>query len=233
MPWTNPTATEPSLIAEATRLAYPCLTSPAASTPGMLVSNSTRCRSSGHGIVASMSVRVRTKPWPSLSTSSGSHWVRGCADQDKHHDFWLHRNGVVRGHSPDDSVSERYPRWGFDFALELGRFGAPIGAYVVLLTDQYPSTVEQQNISCGHRASRRRARPKPRATAREMALGHLALCRRSWAVVAASRGVRVPTRRRSLPPSRWSSPSSVVTSTTAGTGQRMSARVELGECPQG
>src|SRR6476659_8514710 len=41
---------------------------------------------------------------------------------------------------------QRYPRWWFDFALELARFGTRIGAYVALLTDQYPSTVEQQNV---------------------------------------------------------------------------------------
>jgi uncharacterized protein DUF4389 len=40
----------------------------------------------------------------------------------------------------------RYPRWWFDFALELARFSARIGAYVGLLTDQYPSTVEEQSV---------------------------------------------------------------------------------------
>lgn len=41
---------------------------------------------------------------------------------------------------------QRYPRWWFDFALELARFGARVGAYFVLLTDEYPSTVEEQNV---------------------------------------------------------------------------------------
>jgi hypothetical protein len=41
---------------------------------------------------------------------------------------------------------QRYPRWWFDFARELTRFGARIGAYVALLTDDYPSTVEEQNV---------------------------------------------------------------------------------------
>ena len=40
----------------------------------------------------------------------------------------------------------RYPRWWFDFALELARFGARVGAYFVLLTDEYPSTVEEQKV---------------------------------------------------------------------------------------
>ena len=41
---------------------------------------------------------------------------------------------------------QRYPRWWFDFALGLTRFGARLSAYVALLTDQYPSTVEEQNV---------------------------------------------------------------------------------------
>jgi hypothetical protein len=39
-----------------------------------------------------------------------------------------------------------YPRWWFDFARELTRFGARIGAYVALLTDRYPSTVDEQSV---------------------------------------------------------------------------------------
>ncbi len=41
---------------------------------------------------------------------------------------------------------QRYPRWWFDFARELTRFGARISAYVALLTDQYPSTVDEQAV---------------------------------------------------------------------------------------
>ncbi|MEO6471981.1 MAG: hypothetical protein ABIR57_08700, partial [Aeromicrobium sp.] len=41
---------------------------------------------------------------------------------------------------------QRYPRWWFDFALELARFDARVGAYFVLLPDKYPSTVEEQNV---------------------------------------------------------------------------------------
>jgi hypothetical protein len=40
----------------------------------------------------------------------------------------------------------RYPRWWFDFARELTRFGARVGAYLALLTDVYPSTVEEQAV---------------------------------------------------------------------------------------
>jgi uncharacterized protein DUF4389 len=41
---------------------------------------------------------------------------------------------------------ERYPRWWFDFARELTRFGTRVGAYLVLLTDRYPSTVDEQSV---------------------------------------------------------------------------------------
>jgi hypothetical protein len=43
-------------------------------------------------------------------------------------------------------VRQRYPRWWFDFARELTRFGYRVGAYLVLLTDNYPSTVEEQAV---------------------------------------------------------------------------------------
>lgn len=41
---------------------------------------------------------------------------------------------------------QRYPRWWFDFWRELTRFGSRVGAYLVLLTDQYPSTVDEQSV---------------------------------------------------------------------------------------
>jgi hypothetical protein len=41
---------------------------------------------------------------------------------------------------------QRYPRWWFDFARELTRFGARVTAYLALLTDQYPSTVDEQSV---------------------------------------------------------------------------------------
>jgi hypothetical protein len=41
---------------------------------------------------------------------------------------------------------QRYPRWWFDFSREITRFGARVGAYAALLTDQYPSTVEEQSV---------------------------------------------------------------------------------------
>jgi hypothetical protein len=44
------------------------------------------------------------------------------------------------------AVRVLYPRWWFDFARELTRFGARVGAYLALLTDRYPSTVAEQSV---------------------------------------------------------------------------------------
>ncbi len=40
----------------------------------------------------------------------------------------------------------KYPRWWFDWNLELARFGARVAAYLCLLTDRYPSTDEAQTV---------------------------------------------------------------------------------------
>lgn len=41
---------------------------------------------------------------------------------------------------------QRYPRWWFDFSRELARFQNRVGAYFGLLTDQYPSTTDEQSV---------------------------------------------------------------------------------------
>lgn len=43
-------------------------------------------------------------------------------------------------------VRQRYPRWWFDFLRELTRFSTRVGAYVVLLSDAYPSTEDEQSV---------------------------------------------------------------------------------------
>jgi hypothetical protein len=43
-------------------------------------------------------------------------------------------------------VRLRYPRWWFDFARELTRFSARVSSYMALLTDRYPSTVDEQAV---------------------------------------------------------------------------------------
>ncbi len=41
---------------------------------------------------------------------------------------------------------QRYPRWWFDFVRELVRFEGRVFAYLTLLTDRYPSTVDEQAV---------------------------------------------------------------------------------------
>lgn len=41
---------------------------------------------------------------------------------------------------------QRYPRWWFDFLRELSRFEARVCTYAALMTDQYPSTVDEQSV---------------------------------------------------------------------------------------
>ncbi len=40
----------------------------------------------------------------------------------------------------------KYPRWVFNFLLEVTRFGARIGSYFFLLVDEYPSSDEEQSV---------------------------------------------------------------------------------------
>jgi hypothetical protein len=40
----------------------------------------------------------------------------------------------------------KYPRWWFDWNLELQRFGSRVCAYLALMDDRYPSTDDQQSV---------------------------------------------------------------------------------------
>jgi Domain of unknown function (DUF4389) len=41
---------------------------------------------------------------------------------------------------------QKYPRWWFDWNLELLRFSNRVGTYFALMSDRYPSTDEQQHV---------------------------------------------------------------------------------------
>jgi hypothetical protein len=41
---------------------------------------------------------------------------------------------------------QKYPRWWFDWNLQLLRFSTRVGAYVALMSDRYPSTDEEQYV---------------------------------------------------------------------------------------
>src|SRR5918994_7233438 len=41
---------------------------------------------------------------------------------------------------------EKYPRWWFDWNLELTRFANRVGVYLALMDDRYPSTDDHQSV---------------------------------------------------------------------------------------
>ncbi len=41
---------------------------------------------------------------------------------------------------------QKYPRWWFDWNLQLGRFSNRVGAYLALMDDRYPSTDDEQAV---------------------------------------------------------------------------------------
>ena len=42
---------------------------------------------------------------------------------------------------------QKYPKWWFDWNLNLARFATRVGAYLALLADEYPSTDEEQAVN--------------------------------------------------------------------------------------
>jgi len=64
--------------------------------------------------------------------------------------IWSIPGGIVFGLFAATSLMilfrQVYPRWWFDFGLELNRYSYRVGAYLFLLTDQYPSTVDSQSV---------------------------------------------------------------------------------------
>ena len=43
-------------------------------------------------------------------------------------------------------VRQKYPRWWFDWNLELQRFGNRVGVYLALMDDRYPATDQDQSV---------------------------------------------------------------------------------------
>jgi hypothetical protein len=41
---------------------------------------------------------------------------------------------------------QKYPRWWYDWNLELSRFSSRVGVYLLLMDDHYPSTEEHQSV---------------------------------------------------------------------------------------
>src|SRR5712691_8671635 len=80
-----------------------------------------------------------------LGSVSGSEWAR----------FSTHRStiaisgaGGVLFFGPLLMIlfRQKYPRWWFDWNLELQRFSNRVGAYLALMDDRYPATDQQQAV---------------------------------------------------------------------------------------
>lgn len=82
-----------------------------------------------------------------LLTATGSESVANEAGKE----MTVSGGGIVGGLFAATALMilfrQRYPRWWFDFNLELNRFSTRVVAYLFLLTDQYPSTVEKQSLT--------------------------------------------------------------------------------------
>jgi hypothetical protein len=83
--------------------------------------------------------------WTMLTASSGTRVITEAGETVR-----TSGGGIMGGLAVATALMilfrQRYPRWWFDFARELTRFGTRIGAYLVLLTDKYPSTVDEQSV---------------------------------------------------------------------------------------
>lgn len=81
-----------------------------------------------------------------LLTGTGIESFSADANKDLSATGW----GIIGGLSIATGLmiifKQRYPRWWFNFALELTRFSTRVNAYIGLLTDLYPSTVDKQSI---------------------------------------------------------------------------------------
>lgn len=81
-----------------------------------------------------------------LTTSGGSEYVNEAGQQ-----IASSGGGITSGLFGATMLMilfrQKYPKWWYNFALELYRFSARIGAYVFLLTDKYPSTDQKQSVT--------------------------------------------------------------------------------------
>ena len=80
-----------------------------------------------------------------LGTVSGSTWVRVSSNKTT---FALSGAGGLLFFGPLLMIlfRRKYPRWWFDWNLELQRFTNRVVAYIFLMDDRYPATDEQQAV---------------------------------------------------------------------------------------
>ena len=80
-----------------------------------------------------------------LGTVSGTTWVRASSNKAT---FALSGAGGLLFFGPLLMIlfRRKYPRWWFDWNLELQRFTNRVVAYVLLMDDRYPATDQQQAV---------------------------------------------------------------------------------------
>ena len=84
-----------------------------------------------------------------LGGLGGGEWSSGWGDGSPHTGAWVAGAGAAIVFFPALLMivfRQKYPRWWFDWNLELMRFENRVGVYLGLLDDKYPSTDEQQSV---------------------------------------------------------------------------------------
>jgi hypothetical protein len=84
-----------------------------------------------------------------LGTLGSSSWSGSWGDGSPGPGVWIAGSGAAIVFFPVLLMivfRQKYPRWWFDWNLELMRFENRVGAYLGLLDDKYPSTDEQQSV---------------------------------------------------------------------------------------
>jgi Domain of unknown function (DUF4389) len=83
-------------------------------------------------------------------TAIGGGWGGGWGGWDGGNGEWMAAGGAGTLFLPTLLMivfRQKYPRWWYDWNLELLRFENRVGVYLGLLDDRYPSTDERQSVS--------------------------------------------------------------------------------------
>jgi hypothetical protein len=85
-----------------------------------------------------------------LGAIGGGEWSGGWGDGSSGTGTWIAGSGAAIVFFPPLLMivfRQKYPRWWFDWNLELMRFENRVGVYLGLLDDKYPSTDERQSVT--------------------------------------------------------------------------------------
>ena len=85
-----------------------------------------------------------------LGALGGSEWSGGWGDGSPGTSAWVAGSGGALVFFPPLLMivfRQKYPRWWFDWNLELMRFENRVGVYLGLMDDKYPSTDERQSVT--------------------------------------------------------------------------------------